>query len=471
MKDIFDEYVINLALFNLYMFENKKSISLDKLNEFRNEMLNEIERVQSNEEMINYFRDLKEWLKEAKTRPIDKRYLNDFLIDYCDYFYMEDDNIMIRDDISCDRLGKIVSDLQQEDGMNDLAVFFCGTIEDNKALRKILNISTIEKIIVKYKDIEQRLEDSYNKLYTEEDNPKLRSKIKALLLLRCSFLLQVKSLEEYQADAFKLIAAVYNSENNKMVYDKCPVDLILWKEFNSEQNDFSGDIDVRLYDINQYAIFGKENNHLYLSKIQVTLEDYYNSEYNFGIDKDITDSMEDDCLDFSEYDDDAYIEDFEIRDSVEDFWVFYLHYLNNLNRFMKIYGENNDLIQTKRRLTYVLDKPELRLYEDDSILLNTLEENEDIEFDEDSLYFWISEMNFMADEVFLVPCNEYTIRKLLLVSTYYYLTESDEILNIVNKHRDDPRYSLFYEIMINNFESNNAKYKEQVQKLIRKKEN
>jgi len=37
-------------------------------------------------------------------------------------------------------------------------------------------------------------------------------------------------------------------------------------------------------------------------------------------------------------------------------------------------------------------------------------------------------MNFIAEELFRVPYDEYTIRKLLLVSTYYNLTRSDKIL-------------------------------------------
>ena len=74
--------------------------------------------------------------------------------------------------------------------------------------------------------------------------------------------------------------------------------------------------------------------------------------------------------------------------------------------------------------------------------------------------------------MFRVPYDEYTIRKLLLVSTYYNLTRSYKILEIVNSYSNHPRYKLFYDIIINNCEITDSKeFKEQVQKLTLKKPN
>ena len=77
-------------------------------------------------------------------------------------------------------------------------------------------------------------------------------------------------------------------------------------------------------------------------------------------------------------DDDPYIEALE----VENYWLFYANYLNNLNKFMDIYGSSEDLLRAKRRLIYALDEPESRLYED-ADLSGELDKNIDIIFCED----------------------------------------------------------------------------------------
>ena len=116
---------------------------------------------------------------------------------------------------------------------------------------------------------------------------------------------------------------------------------------------------------------------------------------------------------------------------------------------MKIYGENETLLFTKKRLLYVLDKPELMLY-DENNFERELNKTKTIELDEEPFSFFYNEIFFIAQEVFMLPSDEYTIRKLLLVGTYYNLTKDSELKEIIEEFSDNPKYDFFYEIMINN---------------------
>ena len=75
----------------------------------------------------------------------------------------------------------------------------------------------------------------------------------------------------------------------------------------------------------------------------------------------------------------------------------------------------------------------------------------------------------MALEAFIVPSNEYTIRKLLFVGTYYNLTKDQELKRIIEACSNDPRFEFFYEIMINNCSNKTPKSSiEDIKKFILK---
>ena len=61
-------------------------------------------------------------------------------------------------------------------------------IVDTPKLMRILGITTIEKTLTEYLQIEKQLESLYCKLYTAEDSASLRNRIKALLFIRLSVL-------------------------------------------------------------------------------------------------------------------------------------------------------------------------------------------------------------------------------------------------------------------------------------------
>lgn len=232
-----------------------------------------------------------------------------------------------------------------------------------------------------------------------------------------------------------------------------------------------------LYDTPQYAIFEKEKNDLHMSKLDDELEDLSlkvespDSFPEMDPTKDYTDIIET-ALKAEEQFEDSFLEHPEnfatICDTSDEFWVLYITYLSNLNHFMDIYGASEELLFAKRWLLYALDKPTAMLF-DEKRFKRFLEEASSIELDDDPFSFVTDEVYFMVQEAFMIPSNEYTIRKLLFVGTYYSLTEDEELREIIEEYRDDPRFKIFYEIMINNCSSQSSKgLTEDIKKFVLK---
>ena len=479
IMDSFYNYTILMAFLYLYKYEGKKAISVEILKHYRKTLLEEILDVYKNGRGHNYLQEVDQWSGEVSFREInEEEALQDFLEEYEDYFYLDNDVVYLKDNISFDE----ISELEKQIRVNKNVPYRFDIIHDNEKLMNVLGISSIEKIINEYSKVEEKIENLYNKLFTLEDTEELRNSIKYLLFIRLGFFTRIFKMPYYRADAFRIISnfysgKIYDKNENDFNYDKSPINLDLWKKQYTDSDDLLEDIDDRIYDINQYAIFGKKKNVLYLNKIEEELDnfDMFEDEFNFGgieeIDtlKDYSIMIETDMLAREQFEEscEAHPESvFEVYDPSDEFWVLYMNYLKNLNKFMSIYGETEDLLLAKRRLLYAMDKPELMIYEQKNFE-KELEKCKSIELDEDPFSFFVDEIYFMAKEVFMLPSDEYTIRKLLLVGTYYNLTNDVELKKIIEEFKNNTKYEFFYDIMINNCTNKNPEELSQdVKKLI-----
>ena len=214
----------------------------------------------------------------------------------------------------------------------------------------------------------------------------------------------------YRVNAIRMAVSNYYSENDTATYDEYPIDLSLYKSKFEDPKDFLSDIDDRVYDITQYAIFGKAKNVLYMSKLNNDIDQFYmaevGTEFFEEIDpiKDYTDVIEFEEIDpIKDYTDvietDMLVEDqFEdyfaehpesfitFYDPSDEFWILYINYLNNLNRFMDIYGASDELLFAKRRLLYALDKPTVMLF-DENNFKSAYEATKSIELNEEPFDF------------------------------------------------------------------------------------
>lgn len=454
--DEFYDYITLMTFEILYKYEDKKSISVDKLKTFRNALFEEVLDIyRNNDRGHNYLQEEDKWQGEVTFNRVDEEEcLSLFLEEYDKYFYLDQGIVCLKDDVNYDD----VCELLRRVSVSQKVPNRFRIVEDNKRLMGILEISTVEKAIEKYSKIEEKLENLYDKLFTSQDNEGLRKEIKKYLFMRYSFFNYVSNLPYYKVEAFQRTAMNYSAEA-KAEYDKCLIDLNLWESEYADPEDIFEHIEDRIYDMYQYAIFGKKKQALYLDKIAEELNVLYFfgtkitlNEDEFDFTKDYSDIIETDILAKDQFEE-AYEKNPEnfatLHDPSNEDLVFFMNYLNKLNNFMDHYGESEDLLSAKRRLLYALDNPDLIIF-DENNFNKVLNETKSIELDEDPFSFLGSETYFMVQEVFLTQPNEFTIRKLLLVSTYYDLTKDDDFKEAIEDFKTDSKYEFFYDVMFNN---------------------
>ena len=339
--DNYYNYITLMTFEQLYKFEGKTSISVDTLNKLRNALLEEVIVNYKNDD-YRYPQEIDRWQGEVSFSPINEQdALKEFLEEYEDYFFLENGKVIIKKGITFEDISELVQQIRINDNMSNRF----NIIVDTPKLMRILGITTIEKTLTEYLQIEKQLESLYCKLYTAEDSASLRNRIKALLFIRLSVLTRITQMPSYRIDAFRLVSMNYNAENDNMLYDKYPINLELWnKEFADP--DELGDIDDRTYDITQYAIFGKMNNFLYMDKFHEDIDSYYMRNCDFSSEiqidplKDYTDMIEKDTLaqERFEAEYEAHPENFyTLHDPSDEFWVLYINYLNNLNEELALF--------------------------------------------------------------------------------------------------------------------------------------
>lgn len=438
-------YLNLLAFMSLLKFENKRKIDIKTLDEYRKILLDEVIREYKSPDFKFFSREDK-WEGEIDFYHDPQDTIDNFLNENLDLFHLEGNSIVINDDITFDDLkneAKIIRDFEMISNRFQSA-------SHQRRLLDVLGISTIKCILEKYIELEYQIEKAYSKL--NQGNKKIEKKIKKLLSFRRNFLNLIATQKEEVADAFRT-EAIDNFSELKKEYKKCPIDVDLWKKSAYYDEDLFGDIDSRLYDIFQYAIFGNES--LSSEKLQEMLTNFYFNEVYNKKKEETPDYVFLENIDFSSFDDDEdYEENLDDEDDLSYFLVyndkcdsaFYLTYINKINNYMKKYGENPDLINTKNRLLYALDMPDLNLYDEENFK-KALKETTNNDFDEDDYDFIIDEVSFMADEVFITPQNEFTIRKLLFISTYYALTKDKTIVDILMRHFEHDNFSTYMEII------------------------
>ena len=366
---------------------------------------------------------------------------------------------------------KDISDLEIDCRKNDEIPDCFYIINDNNDLMDILGITSIEAIIKEY----LKIENMYNKLYTAEDNDKLRKSIKQLLFVRFSFLGRIYQMPGYRVDAFRTAIMRYNWKYEKMDFDVYPFDKELYlSDFDDDEDEFNYDIDAPLTEITEYAIFGKESNYLCNSKLEEDLDAFYMSNKLLGnydkidYNEDYSELL-DRIVELEEEFENGNKKVVKLKDPTEEFQVLFLNYINNLNKFMSVYGENDELMRAKKRLIYAIDNPDTLIFEDDNFI-KEYNKTKNFRVQENSFSFFYNQIIFIVEEIFKRPSNEYTIRKLLLVGAYYYLTKDEVIKEIMKEYKEDSRYNFFYEVIINNCNSKMVNdMPNEVKKLVLKK--
>lgn len=410
MEEKYYDYINVLAFQCLYQYENKRNISIDKLTEFRNRATNisgEPISVDKKEELIK---------------------INNFVNKYASYFELGDDIVKLKDDVSYQELVELVKMIKDRDDVEDEIV----AIINDFSLLGVLGIYTMRESLLNYLKIESNLERKYQDLFTEKDNKVLRNEIAKLLRLRAMFFMQVHMLPGYSAAS--LVRTMTDLvEVDEYVVNPLNMDLYMKSDFYSEDDDSLSDMESMLYSTYQYAIFGDARYKLFTLKL---LDEISNIYYN-NKEKD----SEDDIV-------------FDKKESLEN-RLFYLTYLKKISTFMNKYGYYKDLGMVYKRLLYSLDNISDKLCIDGNID-KAIEKIGDIEINEDSFVGLHDEMVFMASEIFEIGTNKYTLRKLMMLATFYDITKCEDIVDVIDGYKNNNNYSYFCDIIFG--DSNNKGY-------------
>ena len=419
MEEKYYDYINVLAFQCLYQYENKKDISVDKLTEFRNRATNITGEV----------------IPVNKVEELEK--INSFVSRYSSYFEISGDIVKLKDDISYKELVNLAKMIKDRDDIED----DIDSIKTDFNLLAVLGIYTMRESLIDYMKYEKDLERKYQDLFTEKDNKALRDEIAKLLRLRAMFFMQVHMLPGYSAAS--LVRTMTDLvEVDEYVMNPLNMDLYMKSDFYVEEDDSLVDMESMLYGTCQYSIFGDARYKLFTLKLLDEISKiYFANKIGDDVDEELSDVF--DNISFNER-----------KDSIEE-RLFYLTYLKKLGTFMGKYGYRKDLGMIYKRLLYSLDNIGDKLYIDGNID-KAIEKIGDIEISEDSYVGLHDEMMFMASEIFEVGDNKYTLRKLLMLATFYDITKCEDLIYAINEHKDHKNYLYFCDIIFG--DSNNKGY-------------
>lgn len=372
--------------------------------------------------------------------------LNQFLREYQGIVYIKNDYLYLNNKVKIDDINKIISSLK--------VGYY---LDYNLKVFQYLGINKPIKIIYGLYAFEKNLEKLY---ITPIDNKPIELKLMQIEQIFQSF----KSKNgEYIDILYDIQQDILDQGNDPYII--FPISKTLYE--NSAYYDEEWDIEEKFYDPVQVAIFS--NIALYPYKIQFRLEKLYDL-----IEKQKDDNEEvllDDTID-SEYGEDDYqdvvdtiLKEPNINKNLESFGqcedlstketVFALQYLLEISKFQEKYGFNDSLEKISNRIKYIIDNEDLCLTDDKTeleFLLNQYLENDDFDY-----YWYKDESYYFVYELFNIYPDEYFLKKLLFVKSYYALTNDPELLEEISMYKNYPNYNDIYNIIIGD-EKNKTKH-------------
>lgn len=479
MKDI--PYLLTTLIAHTLVLEldNRRNIKINDLIKFRHLLFEKyLEEYQKYGDCVAG----EKWEGNIIFAPVDDlKEIKNLLIEYPEIFYLKDDSLCIYENIDLAYLYK----LKKDEFPNIYAKFY--DVTNLKKVRNSLGITKIYEIgnlVNKHlESIESKLEKAYNDLNNSKHliKPLLTKKFLLLTNAIANFPVLINQFNIITSDEENSVSITEDYDylkasdytKNKEMY---PIDNDLYRnsDFYEKIAWFCNPIQESIEDTYQYAIFG--NFSLYKHKVYETF-----SQLTFM--SLIDNSNSDNNLDFNidEYIETVEMENIEEIENIEknngswyavlnnnaldEEFIFWLTYVHKIKEYLaNNYDEN--LVKVKNRLLYLLDDISKCLYIEENfenvfeqamIKLEEIkaeyeEEYEDgVDYDDDEgeyLYRRLGkEAKYLIYDCFLG--REYKVtEKLLLVSTYYYLTNNEQILEILAKFENHPKYSLYKDIII-----------------------
>ena len=482
MNNSFYDFIVYNAFEALLAHSDKRCLSINELHLYRLNIVKEINEgsflVDSESaKVINNF------LQSNYQMSFDKELdlLSEFIIDNDNLFEIKEDKIFIKENLTAEDLLELKFELDTYVN-NDNKFLFHDISEhfDDLENLKILGADKINNEIYRLLDLQNKIEKAYK-------NPIIRDNQN---IINSGNLLTAYKLRKLFKESHYNINSYYRFLNNLL--EKVEVeDLNLLNEEIVENDDFyqqNNYIDALLETEYMDAIFGDNSLAIYkLYNYLDILETYKRPEDDFFIEEDeeeldeLFDSFleeEDEYIDEFDDEDEEELEDEEDEEELEDeievlndhiklTYIFYLKYIESLDKYQIKYGFDKQLMDIKNRLIYLLDQFGYDLYKDQNLnnAINAVS-GLDINYRNDLHDFYVISRLFIFDMLETNEINDLTLKKVLFISTYYNFTKDKRIKNILEEFRESNMGLKLYDSIING--NINKMSNEYVKKLNKK---
>lgn len=479
-----------LAFRVILSYENKRSLTIEQLHNYRLKLC---------EKHFEYFSQYTEYddknfekklhyfhlVNMNMTREEEEQNFINFINDNDKFFSYKDGVIYLKDEIVLSVLEDENLKLPHYNDKDDYII--CGYLIsgfDCVDCLDILGVTKIKEFVSKLVEDEKRIENAYL-IYSNDELEQNINKILESIYFRINILANLKeaklrnyhrtilSLRDYEIDFKKIwLLSDYLMEHDEYY------------------NLYFKSIDFIQKDVYQRAIFDKGTlAYDILNNMMEAIWTYRNPDETLEIElvdpeatsklmeereneiKSFKDEFEEDKdeIKYDEYEGemnkiDIFLEEKRIA------MTFYLNYINNINKYLKIHGQNADLESTKSRLLYFLDSYGDNLYKEENyqktlyeLLMNKIDSEE---FDDQ---YTLSRL-FLIDILEEWIDDELTLKKILFVSTYYDLTKDKRIKKIINKYKNTELGKKVYDVILNsNYQNLMSNFISETKKLMKKK--
>ena len=394
------EFIFLTALNNASKYCHKTEISLKNLSDYYDKF---IEGAKKNavESGLENFEVTDEIYDEA---------LEEFLNHYSDYFYLDGDFIIIYDDADMEEIYDKIIETESRDEIEpvfDVPYF-------SKEYVKVLGTPKAYDMVEHLLNLEYQIEKAYVE-YVKNPTPENKKILAARKVVKVVALMNLDNYSHYQYGGFAT-AAESHFEDFLHQYDKSPVNDGLW---DSVPHRFDSSKSYVFGDSKQYAIFSDK-----------PLSCYKLTEQLFAI-LNIKKVEEDETTT-------SLVNEIQKLNTMDN--IYYGRYLRYLDEYMRQNGSTPELLQTKARLSYFMDK------NDDVSVFSDYEEDkgfEGVKVPAEQIKLFADEAEFFILELFSIPEDPFRLRKLIMMKTYYSITPDKEFADIFEVYSEEPNYDKY----------------------------
>lgn len=458
MRHYYD-FIVFLAFRALLNYEDKRSLSFEDIHKYRKKILEKhiaYHSQFSEYDDVDFENNLHEFhdVNNDMSLEGEKELFYNFIKENSNMFFFKDGRLNLKENISLDEIDNYKFTIDCYSDRDDKLI--CGELlgfHDSPECLDILDAKKIKKIVSLIVDDEKKIE----KAYQEFIGTGLEDNIQKLIVPTNYKLALIGNLKDDKMRCYHrlFIGLSTIDKEAKQDFNLYSDDLMEKDEFyklNEEYNDLlanNGYIKALFgtgtlsYDklsniMDTFWIYQDPDEELEFEPVDAEANAEYMAERERQFEE-FDDEFDDEDEEEDDYDEDDYNDYNQVDHYLHrknNNYAFYLNLIKNIDKYIEVHGNNEDLNNSKNRLLYLLDNYGDNLFIKENF--NNSYKNismEDINYNDDLYDFYTLSRLFLVDILEGWIDDELTIKKLLFVSTYYNLTKDIRIEKIIEKYK------------------------------------